>query len=728
MADVQAQQDNANGQKNGQGKKRKRRGKGVSRKQAFKDKRPQVKPDYRPIVKDNSTMVKYYGLQPMFEEGEFDIFMNCLRETLPATFRINTFDIPQANYLKSLVAGVETNEIFVSPEKPKVDAEKCEARAEEEENGQDNRTPESQIKAAFVPLQWYPNQYAWQMNISRIDLRKSPVLQQLHKFMIAETDNGYISRQEAVSMIPPLLLDVKRGQNILDMCAAPGSKTAQLLEYLKIDIKNNKPYERSEGSEYFDDGMVVANDIDNKRCYMLVHQSSRLNSPNCVIINQDASRLPTMKTFNKDGEEHSDLKFDRILCDVPCSGDGTVRKNPDVWKKWTVGNANNFHGMQCKILRRGLELLKKNGLLVYSTCSMNPAEDEAVISSVLRASDGTISLVDVSDKLVELKRKPGLRKWIVMDNQAQVVDSPDKVTPELMSNVYPGLFPPTEEEANKFNLERCLRVFPHLQNTGAFFVALLTKNSDTLPWETLATDKNVAAQNDSLPAKPVQPKPNPKKHKPQGFKEDPFKFLKPDDPEWIAIKEVYGLCDDFPVHQLAHRCIGESKRTIYLLAKRTRSFILANEEGANKSDFVKIINAGMRLFCRANTGAGYRICQDGVSEILPYIKDDIKVSITKDDLVALLQSRGVPFDNLSEAKKVNEVIRPGSFILMYKHVEAGEAITMPLVAWKGHRNVALYVSNTYRVHLRALAQLRLCDEDARRSEPEKVSEEVVQEQ
>ena len=79
-------------------------------------------------------------------------------------------------------------------------------------------------------LQWYPDQLAWQLNLTRKDIRREEAYFKLHNFLISETESGNISRQETVSMIPPLVLDVKPHHKVLDMCAAPGSKTGQLIE------------------------------------------------------------------------------------------------------------------------------------------------------------------------------------------------------------------------------------------------------------------------------------------------------------------------------------------------------------------------------------------------------------------------------------------------------------------------------------------------------------------
>lgn len=695
-----------------------------SRTQRFKEKLP--RPDYKPIIKQNELMEKFYKHQSFFEDNEFEQFMNGLRETLPASFRINTFDEGQAIFLQQLIKDKQLNE-FLSTEDAPNDI------TNQDREGTSVTSGNQSTPAAIVPLVWYPQNLGWQFNITRLDLRKSPILQQLHKFLMAETDNGFISRQEAVSMIPPLVLDVRYGHNVLDMCAAPGSKTAQLLEYLKCDIYKpvnyKSPLSSSPQTCVFDDGMVVANDVDNKRCYMLVHQSSRLNSPNCVIINHDAARLPDLKTFDQDGGAYRNLKFDRILCDVPCCGDGTARKNPDIWKKWSVGNSNNFHGMQCKILRRGVELLEIGGLIAYSTCSMNPVEDEAVIAALLRAAQGSVELMDLTDRLRGLKYKPGTSKWTVMNKDGNVIESADKVPPENTTQIYPSLFSPTTDEAEKFCLHKCIRVLPHMQNTGGFFVALLKKTS-ALPWETQGATAGSEETTDVVKDKETkQPAPahqNTKKRKFTGFKEDPFLFMDDQDPDWITIKQGYGLGDNFPVNQLLYRCASGKKRSIYLVAKRTRAFIIANKEEPDRTDFVKMINGGMRLFSRASSEAGFRICQDGVNEILPYIRAEIKVPIDKHDLIALLRSRTVPIDSMSCASHIRDKIKLGSFILIYKHSlsdalngSGGDdsatscnnqlSVELPLVAWRTEWTVALYVSNTYRVHLCALAGLRIDD-------------------
>lgn len=90
-------------------------------------------------------------------------------------------------------------------------------------------------KATLEPprkLDWYPGGSAWQLNTTRSELRSTPQLARVFDFVKTEDAAGSITRQEAVSMVPPLFLDVRPGHAVLDMCAAPGSKTFQLLEAL----------------------------------------------------------------------------------------------------------------------------------------------------------------------------------------------------------------------------------------------------------------------------------------------------------------------------------------------------------------------------------------------------------------------------------------------------------------------------------------------------------------
>jgi len=157
---------------------------------------------------------------------------------------------------------------------------------------------------------------------------------------------------------------------------------------------------------------------------MLIHQLKRLSSPNLIVTNHDATMYPSIKL--PPTPEHPALnrylKFDRILADVPCSGDGTTRKNVNLWQDWTPGSALGLYVTQVRILVRALQMLKVGGRVVYSTCSMNPVENEAVIASAIERCGGLekVELLPTSDQLPLLKRKAGLKDWSVMDKMGRI--------------------------------------------------------------------------------------------------------------------------------------------------------------------------------------------------------------------------------------------------------------------------------------------------------------------
>ena len=362
------------------------------------------------------------------------------------------------------------------------------------------------------PVPWYPDELAWWMTTPKNVIRRFPPFAAFQKFLVSETSVGNISRQEVVSMIPPLVMDLQPGMTVLDMCAAPGSKAAQLLEMvhngeearvrksLKDHAKQDGRYaspelESVDAADLEIDtsdngratGLLIANDSDYKRSHMLIHQLKRLSSPNLIVTNHDATMYPSIKlpSTPENPAHNRYLKFDRILADVPCSGDGTTRKNANLWQDWTPGNALGLYVTQVRILVRALQMLKPGGRVVYSTCSMNPIENEAVIASAIERCGGPakVQVLPSDDKLPLLKRRPGLKKWTVMDKSGKLWSSFDEVKKyeeDYGSSVYTerlveGMFPPKDSEVP---FERCMRVYAHLQDTGGFFITILQKMSE----------------------------------------------------------------------------------------------------------------------------------------------------------------------------------------------------------------------------------------------------------
>ncbi|KAG8744951.1 hypothetical protein FRC10_009186 [Ceratobasidium sp. 414] len=586
------------------------------------------------VKQENAAFEKYYKAVGIVPEEEWDEFWATLKVVLPTTFRVTG----------SRATAQELNAIIKEQHVPSLAGVEFEGKAVD---------PPRQ-------LPWYPDGLGWQVDVSKSVLRKTPEYKKFHNFLVYETEVGNISRQEAVSMIPPLLLDVQPHHNVIDMCAAPGSKTAQLLEALHA---NDTALETS-----FPQGLLIANDSDYKRSHMLVHQSARLPSPALMVTNLDASSYPRIYTSPTSGK----LLFDRILCDVPCSGDGTVRKNMGIWKNWTVMNGNGLHGLQLRILVRAMHMLQPGGRLVYSTCSMNPVENEAVVAAAL-AKFLDFELVDVSTALPELKRRPGMSSWRppvnremnnFFDTHAEFIESlPPNQRGE--TKLVETQWPPVN--AAELHLERCLRIYPHLQDSGAFFVAVLERkpkaaagsststkrtadvaidSSDVVGDETAVKRQKTAEQADEdvepTLAPPTESDPPEKTAKASVFKELPYTFLSDGSPHLEQCITDLQIKPSFPSANLFVRNPdGEALRQIYLCNDAVRR-VLAHNDFAR----LRLINAGVRVFTRQESGPRgeetkgrnkFRFLVEGTPAVLPHVDEARIIKGDMDTLRVLMR-------------------------------------------------------------------------------------------
>lgn len=253
------------------------------------------------------------------------------------------------------------------------------------------------------------------MNLTKDNIRKNPGLKKLQRFINYCSEAGLLTRQELVSMLPPIFLDIQPTDMILDMCAAPGSKTSQMLEIILSTSSEKKMINMTGG--------VVANDADPKRAFMLTHQLQRINTTGMLVINHEGQHIPTIR---RDVGVNQDPKyyFDKVLADVPCSGDGAIRKLPTKWRGWSAKDGYSLHPVQIQLLERSLQLVKEGGLVLYSTCSLNPIENEAVVSEVLeranRENPGSLELLDIHDKYPGLVGRRGLAEWFVAVEKAEM--------------------------------------------------------------------------------------------------------------------------------------------------------------------------------------------------------------------------------------------------------------------------------------------------------------------
>ena len=157
------------------------------------------------------------------------------------------------------------------------------------------------------------------------------------------------------SMLPALVLSPEENDVVLDLCAAPGSKTTQLAELMK-----NK-------------GTLAANEIQLSRLKALVHNIERMNIVNAGILHHRGELLS--RTYEN--------YFDKILVDAPCSGLGIIQKKEEVIKWWNEKKVQGLAELQFKLLIAAIKMLKVGGEVVYSTCTLTAEENELIINKVL---------------------------------------------------------------------------------------------------------------------------------------------------------------------------------------------------------------------------------------------------------------------------------------------------------------------------------------------------------
>ncbi|WP_300559357.1 RsmB/NOP family class I SAM-dependent RNA methyltransferase [Companilactobacillus sp.] len=177
---------------------------------------------------------------------------------------------------------------------------------------------------------------------------------------------GYVYSQEPSAMYVAELLAPTENDTVLDLCAAPGSKTTYLANIMHSD------------------GLLVSNEINYKRAKVLSSNIERMGITNTVVTNNSP------KDFEKDFENY----FDKILVDAPCSGEGMFRKDPESVKYWSQEYVESCANRQKHILDSAYKLLKPGGTLVYSTCTFSPEENEQNIDYFLNEYSD-MSLADV---------------------------------------------------------------------------------------------------------------------------------------------------------------------------------------------------------------------------------------------------------------------------------------------------------------------------------------------
>ncbi len=228
---------------------------------------------------------------------------------------------------------------------------------------------------------------------------------------------GLFHIQEEVSMLSGFLLAAKPGDCVLDLCAAPGNKTAQLA----VSMKN--------------EGTVIANDINYGRMRALGQISKRLGLVNITTHTGCAASFPNVGEY-----------FDKIMVDAPCSCEGTVRKRIHrQMSPSSVYQSKKMASRQRDILLKAFQLCKPGGVIMYSTCTFSPIENEQVVQEAIALARSSIRLVPLL--VPGLMTSAGVSSW----------------------------------QGVSFNteLQACMRLWPWQNNTGGFFLAMMIKEGSS---------------------------------------------------------------------------------------------------------------------------------------------------------------------------------------------------------------------------------------------------------
>jgi len=190
---------------------------------------------------------------------------------------------------------------------------------------------------------------------------------------------GYYYSQEAASMIPPIVLDPKPGETVLDLAAAPGSKTTQMAMHME-----NK-------------GIILAVDVDKYRLKALSSNLQKQGVINTLVLHMDGRKI---KDLN--------ITFDKVLLDAPCSGTGAIRKSFKTFIIWNERMIQRLSRLQKQLILSAFDVLKEDGILVYSTCSIEPEENEEVVNYLLyKKENARIERIEVPN----LKRSEPILEW-----------------------------------------------------------------------------------------------------------------------------------------------------------------------------------------------------------------------------------------------------------------------------------------------------------------------------
>ncbi len=465
-------------------------------------------------------------------------------------------------------------------------------------------------------IPWMISSESWSMPFSKGDYPDD----ESKKLMMLLHETGRITRQEAVSMLPPIILEPKEGDLVMDTCAAPGSKATQLAEAIP-------------------NGLVLANEPSSGRLNLLVTNRGRLGISNMLIMQHDGRHIGRMPEPGVDG----------IVVDAPCSGTATTRKNRELWYSWTPKVGRSLFKLQSDIAFRAAQLLRPGGRMVYSTCSLDPIENEAVVCDILQRCPWLeLVKIDAEKLFPSLICHSGIDDWPILDENAEVVNWEGEL-PRL-----PGLseqmLNPHQRGMKAPDLSRTIRVHQHDNDTGGFFVALFEHVTERTP-QGVARSMILKRELNREPVELPRQKKN--KHTTLPATEETIDEICS---KWGIVKEKFAWW------QRGKR-VNVSTNMVY---ERLYKPIVVNNKGDYwpAEDFhpLRVIHVGQPSF--TNNKGIWRTRQEALELLRPHLTDGL-VEIDKQTMVSMLKGSAplreefvVPIERGSFILKCEEFLLP----------------------------------------------------------------------
>ena len=255
-------------------------------------------------------------------------------------------------------------------------------------------------------------------------MKRRQSLEEYYEWFNFNQQHGLLVKFELSKLLPFVFGDVKPSDSILSMA----KNNPRIIEMV---------------DEFLDDGFIVVNEPDAKKA----KSDFAFGSSNMMVVSYPIDNIPKIQ------------QFDKVICMVPSSDDGALRNKPGIQSLWSANHSVDNHESQKRHLIRALEFTKVGGLCIYSTNSINPFEDEAVVNSVLKNYKNKFEIVDCSNMYKLIKRKKGLTNWNINHISKREYSTLTSIDcKELVDNI-----------------DRCMRFYPHQINCTGTFIAVIKK-------------------------------------------------------------------------------------------------------------------------------------------------------------------------------------------------------------------------------------------------------------